>query len=111
MPPNIAEQFRGDIPLSDLFGRSDQLIVSLKVCYQQSDGLNFIPSLFPTIFDLAGIPPVGNVFRSRDVVPVRGTSWLPFLKEQRPQIRAEDQVTGWELFGRIPPEYGTLRVE
>lgn len=60
-----------------------------------------VMDLFPTILDLAGLPPVGNVFRSRDVVPVRGSSWLPFLKKQRPQIHSEDHVTGWELFGRL----------
>jgi arylsulfatase A-like enzyme len=60
-----------------------------------------VMDLFPTILELAGIPPVGSKFHSRNVVPVRGASWVPFLKKQRHQIHAEDHVTGWELFGRM----------
>src|SRR5271154_2024604 len=38
-----------------------------------------VMDLFPTILELANIRPVGNKFRSRDVVPIRGASWVPFL--------------------------------
>ena len=49
---------------------------------------------------------MGPIFHNHAVVPVRGASWVPFLKGKRPQIHAEDHVTGWELFGRMAVRKG-----
>jgi arylsulfatase len=65
-----------------------------------------VMDIFPTVLDLAGVPPVGSSFRSREVVPIRGTSWVPFLRNQRERIHAEDHATGWELFGRLAVRKG-----
>jgi len=65
-----------------------------------------VMDIFPTVLDLAGVPPVGFSFRSRKVVPIRGTSWVPFLRNQRERIHAEDHATGWELFGRLAVRKG-----
>ena len=66
--------------------------------------------LFPTILELAGIPPVGPTFRSRSVVPVRGASWVPHLPGTQTGIHEEDHVTGWELFGRMAVRKGKWKV-
>jgi len=68
-----------------------------------------VMDLFPTVLDLAGVPPVGPKFQGREVVPVRGASWVPFLTKQRAQIHAEDHVTGWELFGRMGVRKGNWK--
>jgi arylsulfatase len=65
-----------------------------------------VMDLFPTILDLAGIPAVGTTFQGREVVPVRGTSWIPYLTGKRARIHADDHVTGWELFGRMAVRKG-----
>ena len=73
--------------------------IDLLSCQQRPHPLfSTVTDLFPAIFDLAGIPPVGNIFRSREVLPVRGSSWVPFHKKERAGIHADDHVTGWELF-------------
>jgi arylsulfatase len=56
--------------------------------------------ILPTILDLAQVPLPGSVFRDRQVVPVRGSSWLQHLENQTPAFHDEDkEITGWELFG------------
>lgn len=61
----------------------------------------------PTLLDLAGIPqPDTKNFRGREVVPIRGKSWVPFLTnpEAHAPIHTKDETVGWELFG-----HGALR--
>ncbi|KAK2790502.1 hypothetical protein FQN52_005519 [Onygenales sp. PD_12] len=73
-----------------------------------------VMDITPTILDLAGITHPHPTYRGREVVPVRGKSWLPYLRSRNhttntngntnglttPSIHPEDTVTGWELFGR-----------
>lgn len=80
-----------------------------------------VMDIAPTILDLAGATHPGTTYRGRSIVPIRGTSWLPYLQGCRKRIHAEDHVTGWELFGRqavrkgdwkallIPEPYGPGR--
>lgn len=79
-----------------------------------------VMDLMPTFLDLAGTTHPGQTYRGRNVVPMRGTSWLPYLKspESNPNIHADTEAIGWELFGRaairkgkykavyVPPPYG-----
>lgn len=74
----------------------------------------------PTLLDLAGTKHPGAIYLSRPVVPMRGTSWVPYLSDHstRKEIHGQDTVTGWELFDRqalrkgkwkanlIPPPFG-----
>lgn len=59
-----------------------------------------VMDIMPTILDLAGIPPPGPVFRGRDVVPLKGKSWVPFLRGQTEEVHGgeDDAAIGWELF-------------
>jgi arylsulfatase A-like enzyme len=62
-----------------------------------------VMDILPTVLELAGIQvPVGS-FRGRDIVPLRGTSWVSHLESQHlgtTTIHDENlAITGWELFG------------
>ena len=59
-----------------------------------------VMDILPTILDLASVPHPGTRFRDRDVVPVRGSSWVPHLTNMTPSFHDEEKhITGWELFG------------
>ncbi|KAL1856886.1 hypothetical protein VTK73DRAFT_8218 [Phialemonium thermophilum] len=65
-----------------------------------------VMDVVPTILDLAGVAhPHPSAFRGREVVPVRGRSWVPHLGYAgdlacAPSVHDENTaVTGWELFG------------
>lgn len=57
-----------------------------------------VMDIMPTILDLAGIPLPGPQFRGREVVPIKGKSWIPLLRCKEEQIHDENTVIGWELF-------------
>ena len=79
-----------------------------------------VMDIAPTLLELAGTSHPGRFYKSREVVPMRGRSWLKYLanSEAEKQIHDEETVTGWELFDRqalrkgrwkvvlIPPPYG-----
>lgn len=59
-----------------------------------------IMDLFPTCLELASVPHPGKTFRGRDVVQVRGKSWVPFLSTKADSVYdMRTDSTGWELFG------------
>ncbi|CAK7200868.1 hypothetical protein SEUCBS139899_003567 [Sporothrix eucalyptigena] len=57
-----------------------------------------VMDILPTILDLAGIPHPGPTFRNREVVPVKGNSWVQHLRGSNTRIHDKDYVVGWELF-------------
>jgi arylsulfatase len=57
-----------------------------------------VMDILPTILDLAGVPQPGGQFRGREIVPIKGKSWVPHLSVKREQVHDEETVTGWELF-------------
>ncbi|CAL5867002.1 uncharacterized protein PFLUO_LOCUS1214 [Penicillium psychrofluorescens] len=67
-----------------------------------------VMDLTPTMLDLAGIThPAANgkpaQFRGREVAPMRGSSWVPFMMGDglnSPDAIHGDTAMGWELFGR-----------
>ncbi|KAH6896639.1 alkaline-phosphatase-like protein [Thelonectria olida] len=65
-----------------------------------TDSFSTVMDILPTILDLAGVPLPGSTFRGRQVVPVRGESWVPHLSGQSVAFHDEEKhITGWELFG------------
>lgn len=63
-----------------------------------TDAFATVMDVLPTILDLAGVTHPGPTFRGRDVVPVKGASWLPHLSGFSPRLHEKDYVVGWELF-------------
>ena len=62
-----------------------------------------VMDLLPTMLELVEIPPVGNLFHDRQVVPVKGKSWVSHLSsrhfEATPVHDEDAHVHGWELIG------------
>lgn len=59
-----------------------------------------VMDILPTVLDLAGVNHPGSKFRGRDVVPVRGSSWVQHLSQKTASFHDEElEITGWELFG------------
>ncbi|KAH8819175.1 alkaline-phosphatase-like protein [Xylogone sp. PMI_703] len=57
-----------------------------------------VMDILPTILDLAGIPQPSNQFRGREVVSVKGRSWVPHLSGKNEFVHGGETVVGWELF-------------
>ncbi|KAL5905970.1 hypothetical protein ACKVV1_010383 [Pyricularia oryzae] len=66
-----------------------------------TDSFATVMDIFPTLCELAGVPLPEKTFRSREVVPIRGSSWVPHLSGATASFHDEEQhITGWELFGQ-----------
>lgn len=59
-----------------------------------------VMDIMPTVLDLAGVPKPGTTYKNRQVEPMAGKSWVPYLAGQAKEIHSVDHITGWELFGR-----------
>lgn len=65
-----------------------------------TDSFCTVMDILPTVLDLAGVKPPGSNFRGREVVPVRGATWVPHLEGNQAGFHDEtEEITGWELFG------------
>lgn len=65
-----------------------------------TDAFATVMDVLPTVLELAGVPHPSKVFRGREVVPVRGSSWASHLGGVTPAFHDEEkEITGWELFG------------
>ena len=60
-----------------------------------SHSFSTVMDILPTLLDLAGVKHPGSIFKGREVVPVRGSSWVPYLTGKCSSIYNEDHVTGW----------------
>ncbi|KAK5175744.1 uncharacterized protein LTR77_000883 [Saxophila tyrrhenica] len=80
-----------------------------------------VMDLCPTILELAGVQhpaPQGSkgVFRGREVVSMRGKSWVPFMTGSEASQTALDAIhdgttsMGWELFGRAAVRQGRWKL-
>jgi arylsulfatase A-like enzyme len=56
--------------------------------------------------DFVGVKHPGTKFRGREVAPMKGVSWVQYMKGQKTFVHDEDHVTGWELFGRCAVRQG-----
>ncbi|ORY65952.1 realted to arylsulfatase [Pseudomassariella vexata] len=67
-----------------------------------SDAFTTVMDILPTVLDLAGVKHPGILFRGREVVPIRGKSWLPLLQNPMSktlQIYQPTDIVGWEQLG------------
>lgn len=82
-----------------------------------------VMDIAPTVLELAGVAHPGTHYAGREVVPMRGSSLLPYLSGAADEVHDGQTGTGWELFGRrairqgdwkalyLPAPYGPGRWE
>lgn len=58
-----------------------------------------VADIAPTLLDLAGVDARATRIGARNVRPVTGRSWLPWLRDPRARIYGADDGVGSELFG------------
>ncbi|KAH7064204.1 alkaline-phosphatase-like protein [Paraphoma chrysanthemicola] len=64
-----------------------------------TDSFCTVMDILPTILDIARVESPGTRFRGREVVPIRGATWVPHLTGRQSGFHDEEEITGWELFG------------
>jgi len=75
-----------------------------------TDQFATVMDLAPTILAMAGISHPAPTYQSREVVPMRGVSMLPFFEGTSQRIHAEDFVQGWETCGRAALRNGDWKI-
>ena len=68
-----------------------------------------VMDMAPTFLELAGIT-YPTTYENRSLVPHKGSSLLPLLREQQNNVHDEDYVMGWELFGRCAIRKGDWKI-
>lgn len=59
-----------------------------------------VMDILPTVLEACGVQHPGTTYQGREVAPLAGHSWVPYLRGAETKIHSEDHVTGWELFNR-----------
>ena len=77
-----------------------------------SHAFSTVMDITPTFLELAGVQHPCPTYKGREVVPIRGRSWVSYLSDpkQRQYIHDEETVTGWELFGRQALRKGRWKI-
>ncbi|KZV63671.1 alkaline phosphatase-like protein [Peniophora sp. CONT] len=75
-----------------------------------TDQFSTVMDLAPSIIEMAGATHPAPRYQGREVVPLRGASFVPFAKGAAPRIHAEDHVTGWEMCGRAALRKGMHKI-
>lgn len=65
-----------------------------------ADTFSTVMDICPTILEMAGIQHPAPTYQGREVVPMRGTSMLPWLSGHEDRVHEKDFIQGWELCGR-----------
>ncbi len=63
----------------------------------------------PTILGMAGVDHP-DVFEGRPILPVQGTSMVPFLNGSQPAVHPSDQAIGAEVWGRAAVRKGDFKL-
>ena len=69
-----------------------------------------IMDLMPTILELAGVKHPAPSYQGREIVSLRSSSMLPFLRGDKPAIHPTDHITGWETCGRAAVRCGDYKI-
>jgi arylsulfatase len=65
----------------------------------RSDEIVTVVDLAAGILDVAGKEHPGSRFEGRDVSPIQGRSFLPWLSGDKERLYSDDEGIGWEVFG------------
>ncbi|KAI1862166.1 uncharacterized protein JN550_010469 [Neoarthrinium moseri] len=77
-----------------------------------TDEFTTVMDILPTILELAGLERPERVFRGREVVPIRGKSWLQLLSDPSNQeivVYRPDDIVGWEQLGMAAVRVGNWK--
>lgn len=66
--------------------------------------------IMPTLLDVAKVRFPNETWRDKPIAPMRGKSMVPFLMNRSDDIHADDEATGWELFGQRALRQGTWKI-
>ncbi|VCY56463.1 Arylsulfatase [Pseudomonas aeruginosa] len=69
-----------------------------------------IMDVTPTLLEFAGIPLTDGSFQGRAVEPLRGRSWVPYLKGRREYVYGPDDAIGTEVFGSRSLRQGDWKI-
>lgn len=65
----------------------------------RADSVVSVMDVMPTILDVAGVKhPMEGRYRGRDVVTMKGTSMLSYLRGGESEVHDEDYFIGWEYY-------------
>jgi len=70
-----------------------------------SDEFTTVMDIYPTVLALAGVT-YPDVFEGRQIVPLRGNSWIHYFEGRKQSVYSEKSFTGWELFGQMAVRQG-----
>jgi len=56
--------------------------------------------VMPSLLEVAGVEHPGLVYKDRPVLPMRGKSFLGYLRGQDESVRSTGEAVGWELSGQ-----------
>ncbi|MBB5684700.1 arylsulfatase [Sphingobium boeckii] len=82
--------------------------------FKRSGGLGgaftSVADVVPTFLELAGVPDHKGQFQGRAVEPIRGKSWVPYLKGKTDRVYATGDTIGTELFGSRALRQGDWKI-
>ncbi len=76
-----------------------------------ADNFMSVLDVAPTFLDVAKVSPPKNIYNGRKIVPMNGTSILPWLKGEKESVYPADKVYAWELYGRRGLRKGKWKIE
>lgn len=71
-----------------------------------TDQFATVMDLAPTILAMAGVEHPAPTYKGREVVKMRGESWVPWLTSKSASIHPEEFIQGWETCGRAAVRKG-----
>lgn len=69
-----------------------------------------VADVVPTFLELAGVPDHKGRFAGRAVEPIRGKSWVSYLRGATDRVYAPDEAVGTELFGSRAVRQGDWKI-
>lgn len=90
------------LPTGPIQGKSDKANIT--------HNFSTVMDLAPTILEMAGIKHPAPTYQSREVVFMRGSSMIPFIKGEAASIHPADHITGWETCGRAAVRCGDYKI-
>lgn len=75
-----------------------------------ADAFLSVADVVPTFLDLAGLPKPNGTFQGRNVEPIRGKSWVPYLTGKADRVYGPNDPYGVELFGSRALRQGDWKI-